>query len=229
MIVVGTGRVANTIYNIVKKKFSDTVLLKGNEGDAYFNTIKDAFIVSANNMYLFKKPCIENNFIINYHNALLPRHRGLNAAMWAIYSGDKYSGVCWHLVECGIDTGEILICKKIEIAKLDSLELLVAQSGIAIKAFKELFDNILLGQTLKCVKQSKLKASYHGKELPNNAKLNLSWKFEKISRFLKSFACVIDKPKVKVDNKWFNIIDYKISENSIYIKCTNLNIRIENE
>ena len=220
---------ANAVFEIVKAHKKDALLYNGKEGDEFFNSLKNTLIISANNMYVFKKPCVENNFIINYHNALLPRHRGLNAAMWAIYNKDKYSGICWHKVDCGIDTGEILACERIKITDdMDSLELLGLQAKLAISSFKEVF-KCIVEQKLQAKPQNKLKASYHSKELPNKARLNLTWKFEKISRFLRSFACVQTAPKIKLNGAWQEVVFYEITKNSIYIKCENSSIRIENE
>lgn len=229
ILVVGSGRVAKSVFDIVKSKTSDAVWYNGKCEDAYFNTLKNTFIINANSIYIYKKECIKNNFIINYHNALLPRHRGLNAAIWAIYNGDKYSGICWHIVEPSIDSGDILVCKRIKIEPdMDSLQLLVTQANAAVEAFKSIFDSIMSGD-LKSRPQKKTGTSYHGKEMPNNGVLNLTWKFEKISRFLRSFACVVKKPKVKIDGKWQDVVSYDISPNRISIKCINSIIRIENE
>lgn len=228
IIVVGRGRVALRIYEIVKNDFENAILYSGKEGDDHFNSLKNCFIISANNLYVFKPLCVENNTIINYHNALLPRHRGLNAAMWAIYNGDKYTGVCWHLVESGIDTGDILACDRIKITdKIDSLELIYKQGDLAINLFKKLFDDIK-NDNVKPIKQKNKGASYHNKELPNKAKLNLSWKFEKISCFLRAFACCLTtKPKIKLAGDWQEVTDYTISSNSIVIKSKNSSITIK--
>ena len=55
-------------------------------------------VVSAVNTYLFQPWFLQQEHIttINYHNALLPRHRGRNAESWAIFDGDEETGItCW--------------------------------------------------------------------------------------------------------------------------------------
>ncbi|EOI6157098.1 formyltransferase family protein, partial [Campylobacter coli] len=86
----------------------------------------------------FKKECIQKNTIINYHNALLPFHRGCNAHIWSIWENDKKTGITWHMVKESIDTGDILVQKEI---KLDNnctaLSLLNAQHKLALTLFRE--------------------------------------------------------------------------------------------
>ena len=64
IIVVGRGRVALGIYEIVKNDFENAILYSGKEGDDHFNSLKNCFIISANNLYVFKPLCVENNTII---------------------------------------------------------------------------------------------------------------------------------------------------------------------
>lgn len=45
---------------------------------------------------------------INFHDGPLPRHAGLNAPVWAILQGEKQHGVTWHMIEGGIDEGDIV-------------------------------------------------------------------------------------------------------------------------
>jgi methionyl-tRNA formyltransferase len=45
---------------------------------------------------------------INTHSSLLPKHRGPNPYAAAILAGDTESGVTFHIMDAGIDTGDIL-------------------------------------------------------------------------------------------------------------------------
>lgn len=46
---------------------------------------------------------------INFHDGPLPRMAGLNAPVWAIIGGHAHHGICWHLIEGGIDEGDVLV------------------------------------------------------------------------------------------------------------------------
>lgn len=45
---------------------------------------------------------------INFHDGPLPRYAGLHAPAWAILHGERSHGVSWHLVEGGVDEGDLL-------------------------------------------------------------------------------------------------------------------------
>lgn len=47
--------------------------------------------------------------LINTHNGITPRYRGAHGGYWAMYNGDlEHCGVTVHLVDAGIDTGDVL-------------------------------------------------------------------------------------------------------------------------
>jgi len=50
---------------------------------------------------------------ICFHPSLLPRHRGGSAINWTIMMGDTETGITWFWPDQGIDTGPILIQKKV--------------------------------------------------------------------------------------------------------------------
>ncbi len=52
---------------------------------------------------------------IQYHPSLLPRHRGSSAINWAVINGETVSGLTIFWVDQGIDTGDILLQKTVEI------------------------------------------------------------------------------------------------------------------
>lgn len=59
---------------------------------------------------ILKPPIIELPRIgcVNTHSSLLPRHRGPNPFSAAILAGDTASGVTFHWVDAGVDTGNII-------------------------------------------------------------------------------------------------------------------------
>jgi methionyl-tRNA formyltransferase len=56
-----------------------------------------------------------------FHPSLLPRHRGASAINWAIMEGDGETGVTWFWPDQGIDTGPILIQKRVPIGENDTV------------------------------------------------------------------------------------------------------------
>ena len=52
---------------------------------------------------------------ICYHPSILPRHRGASAINWAVIDGDTRTGLTIFWVDKGIDTGDILLQKEVDI------------------------------------------------------------------------------------------------------------------
>lgn len=59
---------------------------------------------------------------VNVHGSLLPSYRGASPIQWAIISGEKVTGVTTMFMDCGIDTGDILLKKECEISHDDTYE-----------------------------------------------------------------------------------------------------------
>ena len=61
-----------------------------------------------------------NKTILNIHPSLLPKYKGLNTHNRAIKNKDKYSGATVHIVNEKLDSGKIIIQKKVKILKSDT-------------------------------------------------------------------------------------------------------------
>jgi len=60
-----------------------------------------------------------NGKIINIHPSLLPKYKGLNTHEKAIKNKDKFSGCTVHYVTAQLDSGKIIIQKKVQITAKD--------------------------------------------------------------------------------------------------------------
>ena len=60
--------------------------------------------------------------IINIHPSLLPKYKGLNTHKKAIENNDKYAGCSVHFVTAKIDSGKIIMQKKVKIKKNDTID-----------------------------------------------------------------------------------------------------------
>jgi formyltetrahydrofolate-dependent phosphoribosylglycinamide formyltransferase len=61
-----------------------------------------------------------NGKIINIHPSLLPKYKGLNTHVKAIKNKDKFSGCTVHFVNKKLDSGKIIMQKKVKILKNES-------------------------------------------------------------------------------------------------------------
>ena len=73
-------------------------------------------ILSGNFIKKFSKP------ILNIHPSLLPKYKGLNTHSRAIKNKDKYSGASIHKVTQKLDSGKIILQKKVKILKTDNVK-----------------------------------------------------------------------------------------------------------
>ncbi len=58
--------------------------------------------------------------ILNIHPSLLPKYKGLNTHERAISNNEKYSGCTVHFVNSKLDSGKIILQKKVRIIKGDT-------------------------------------------------------------------------------------------------------------
>ena len=58
--------------------------------------------------------------ILNIHPSLLPKYKGLNTHQRALDNNEKYSGCTVHFVNSKLDSGKIILQKKVKISKNDT-------------------------------------------------------------------------------------------------------------
>ena len=106
-------KIKKKVYNYDKKKISEKRILK----DLKLNDIK--LICLAGFMKILSKDFIRNfkGKILNIHPSLLPKYKGLNTHHRAIQNKEKYSGCTVHLVNSKLDSGKIILQKKVKLSK----------------------------------------------------------------------------------------------------------------
>ena len=109
-------KIKKKVYNYDKKKISEKRILK----DLKSNNIK--LICLAGFMKILSKDFIRNfkGKILNIHPSLLPKYKGLNTHHRAIQNKEKYSGCTVHLVNSKLDSGKIILQKKVKLSKKET-------------------------------------------------------------------------------------------------------------
>ena len=80
----------------------------------------DVFIVVAFGQILDKNLlALPHHFCINLHSSLLPKYRGAAPINWAIINGESETGVTTMKMNVGLDTGDILLSRKVLIRNKD--------------------------------------------------------------------------------------------------------------
>lgn len=228
----------NNIFNFRNKKIKLLKIYKKKKLNIFFKKISNkSLIISANNNYIFKKEIYKKKKIqiINFHNSLLPKYRGRNIYTWVIFNKEKYTGVTWHLIGAKIDTGYVVIQKKIKISNhMTAYKLLNKSINLGINMFPIVFKKIQNGEKVNKIINNKKKV-FRSNNLPNNSELDLKWNINKIYIFLRAFDYqslkVIHAPFFYYENKKFIVNYFKYTstntkQNQKSIVCKNKYIHI---
>ena len=85
--------------------------------------------------------------ILNIHPSLLPKYKGLQTHERAISNKEKYSGCTVHFVSPKLDSGKIILQKKVKILKNDTVRklkkrVLKQEHLLYPKALKKVLSNL---------------------------------------------------------------------------------------
>ncbi len=111
-------------YNIQKKVISFKNNKLAEEKIFNFLLVKNIkFICLAGFMKILSKNFIKKfkGKIVNIHPSLLPKYKGLNTHKKAIENNDKFAGCSVHFVTAKLDSGKIIMQKKVKIKKRDTI------------------------------------------------------------------------------------------------------------
>tara|TARA_B100001175_G_C19380068_1_gene576133 strand:- start:404 stop:970 length:567 start_codon:yes stop_codon:yes gene_type:complete len=107
------------------------------------------FICLAGYMKILSKKFIKKfkGKIINIHPSLLPKYKGLNTHQRVINNKEQYSGCTVHYVSPKLDSGKIILQKKIKIKNLDTFKtlqkkILKQEYKLYPAAIKKIFFNL---------------------------------------------------------------------------------------
>ena len=85
--------------------------------------------------------------ILNIHPSLLPKYKGLNTHEKVIKNNEKFSGCTVHFVNSKLDSGKIILQKKVTVAKNETprslaRKILKQEHILYPKAIKKLLTNL---------------------------------------------------------------------------------------
>ena len=105
-------KIKKKVFNFKNYKKAEKDILK------LLKKNKIKFICLAGFMKILSKNFIERfrQKIINIHPSLIPKYKGLNTHSKAIKNKDKFAGCTVHYVTSKLDSGKIIMQKKIKIA-----------------------------------------------------------------------------------------------------------------
>ena len=106
-------KIRKEIFNFEKKNQSENKIL------SIFKRYNIEMIFLAGFMKILSKNFITKfkGKILNIHPSLLPKYKGLNTHQRALDNNEKYSGCTVHFVNSKLDSGKIILQKKVKISK----------------------------------------------------------------------------------------------------------------
>ncbi len=113
-------KVEKKIFLFSKRQKAESQILR------HLKKRKIRLICLAGFMKILSKKFIKhfNGKILNIHPSLLPKYKGLNTHERAIANNEKYSGCTVHLVNSKLDSGKIILQKKVRIYEKDTAKTL---------------------------------------------------------------------------------------------------------
>ena len=134
---------------------------KINDSVEIIKNMKPKIIFSLFFNQIIKKEVISiPKYFLNVHPSLLPKYRGVSPIFWVLKNNEKTTGTSIHLLDDGIDTGDIVFQKSIEITSNDTFHSLYKKSALIAA---DLINRVIyrVGKNrFKCKKQKESEATY---------------------------------------------------------------------
>ena len=113
-------KIKKKIFNFNNKIFAEKKIL------SLLIKNKIELICLAGFMKILSRSFIQkfNGKILNIHPSLLPKYKGLNTHARVLKNHDKYSGCTVHIVNAKLDSGKIILQKKVKVYKNDNIKTL---------------------------------------------------------------------------------------------------------
>ncbi|AFM26781.1 methionyl-tRNA formyltransferase [Desulfomonile tiedjei] len=125
---------------------------------------------------------------VNLHASLLPLYRGASPISAAILDGKSFTGVCTMLMDKGMDTGDILLCREIPIAENDTTgslhdKLLEPGASLVVDTLR-----LMIAGEITPIPQDHAKATYTKLLTKKDGKLDWSRDAEFLSRLVRAMS-----------------------------------------
>lgn len=142
--LTGRGRVNITLQRLGIPAIKLEKSINHVDSRATIASYKPDLLVSILGNQIFKRKLIDlpPRGCLNLHSALLPRYRGLMPTFWALKNDEAYTGVSVFFVDEGIDSGPIIVQKRIEINGLTQQQLIRQTKKLGMEAIADAIDLI---------------------------------------------------------------------------------------
>jgi len=121
---------------------------------------------------------------VNFHASLLPAYRGKHPVFWALRNGERLAGLTVHVMDAGLDTGEILYQVRVRTRKCDSVTTLYDRiMDRSVGLVRRLIDDST-NCRLRPRPQGRTGASYYSSTSEDDFRLDWSADAEQLRRWI---------------------------------------------
>ena len=165
-------------------------------------TIKNLIFISLEFDKIIKPSSFKTKYLYNMHFSLLPKYKGMYTAILPLINGESKGGVTFHLIDEGIDTGDIVDYKAYAIDINDTArDLYFKNLKYSFELFKKVIKDVLNG-SVKTKRQSHLGASYYSKKAINFENIDIDFNKSSFEIHNQIRAFIFPEYQLpKIDNK----------------------------
>ena len=122
---------------------------------------------------------------VNLHPSLLPDYKGCFSAPWVLINGEQQTGTTYHVIDKGIDTGNILVQKSLEIMPWDTaFSLYHRLAALGCELFPTMFQRVVREGYRG--KQQPTSGRLYKREIPYGGWVSLDWGRTMIHNFIRA-------------------------------------------
>ncbi|GAA1945944.1 methionyl-tRNA formyltransferase [Amycolatopsis minnesotensis] len=123
---------------------------------------------------------------LNVHDSLLPAYAGFSPLIWAVINGEPEVGVTAHMMDDGLDAGDIVLQRAIEVGPADTTTDLFHRTVDLIGPIVTDALALIAGGRRDWTPQDRAKASFFHKRAIEDSRIDWTWPAEDIERLVRA-------------------------------------------
>ncbi|MFF0491386.1 methionyl-tRNA formyltransferase [Nocardia sp. NPDC004068] len=149
---------------------------------------------------------------LNLHDSLLPKFTGFSPVLWALISGESEIGLTVHRMDDGLDTGDILVQRKLPVPPgATGTELVEAAMELIPGALGEALHALDTG-TARWRPQNKAERTYFHKRSDRDSRIDWSWPATDLERFVRALSAPYPRAFTYYRGERVEVLEAAVSE-----------------
>lgn len=122
---------------------------------------------------------------VNLHPSLLPEYKGCFSCPWTIINGEKKTGITFHEITEGIDSGNILQQHEVKILDNETgFSLYHKLASYFVNSFDSFYIKLLNNEIIS--KEMQMGGKYYPRKVPHEGYINRDWTYKQIDAFIRA-------------------------------------------